>query len=191
MMDQSVHQVYQAKTDHVAKMVIKVKLGHLVNEVIREAWVDSFSQNTGLVFYFKLTLSKFAKIWILFYSQTEQVPSCPKGSIRLWDGFSMVANQIGNQIIPVDIGKLLKIFKIIIFHHDRLMCSFIGSSGSCVENFQVMPLMKAHSSRLSVNSYWLMSETNRQNDLESRIGRCTVCEVPANIINLHSQTDQV
>ena len=66
-----------------------------------------------------------------------------------------------------------------------------GSSGSCVENFQVMPLMKTHLSRLSVNSYWLMSETNRQNDLESRIGRCSVCEVPANIINLHSQTDQV
>ena len=36
-----------------------------------------------------------------------------------------------------------------------------------------------------------MSETNRQNELESRIGRCTVCEVPANIMNLHSQTDQV
>ena len=56
MTDQSVHQEYQAKMDHAAKMVIRVKLGHLVNEVIREAWVDLFSQNTGLIFYFKLNL---------------------------------------------------------------------------------------------------------------------------------------
>ena len=39
------------------------------------------------------------------FSQTEQVPSCPKGAVRLWDGYSMVANQIGNQVMPVDIGK--------------------------------------------------------------------------------------
>ena len=45
------------------------------------------------------------RIIVLQLSQTEQVPSCPKGSIRLWDGYSMIANQIGNQIIPIDIGK--------------------------------------------------------------------------------------
>jgi len=45
MMVQSARQVFQVKTDLVAKMVTKVMLVHLENEVIPEAWVDSSSQN--------------------------------------------------------------------------------------------------------------------------------------------------
>lgn len=47
MMAQLVRQVYQVKTDHVEKMATKATLDHLVKEVIREAWVVLFSQNTG------------------------------------------------------------------------------------------------------------------------------------------------
>lgn len=39
-------RVFQVKTDHVEKTAQKVTLDPLVNEVIQEAWVDSYSRNT-------------------------------------------------------------------------------------------------------------------------------------------------
>jgi len=78
-----------------------------------------------------------------------------------------------------------------------------GWPGSCLQRFQTMPFVFCdfnnvcnYASR-NDKSYWLSTTAPipmmpmEGADITPYISRCVVCDVPANSITLHSQTDQV
>jgi integrin beta 8 len=126
---------------------------------------------------------KAAKLGIVFarHAQTYNAPVCPRGTVKLWEGYSLL-HTVGNN-----------------YHYAQ----DLGSSGSCVKRFSTMPSTACdinqicqHANR-NGKSYWLTTTEPiptmaiASHDASNYISRCSVCEAPANVLAVHSQTDEV
>lgn len=118
---------------------------------------------------------------IVTHSQTTSIPQCPQGTRKLWDGYSLLYME-GNEKA----------------HNQDL-----GHAGSCLPRFSTMPFLFCdfndvcnYASR-NDKSYWLSTGAAlpmmpvAEAEIESYISRCSVCEAPANIIAVHSQSIQI
>uniref|UniRef100_A0A8C6WBW3 Collagen, type IV, alpha 3 n=1 Tax=Nannospalax galili TaxID=1026970 RepID=A0A8C6WBW3_NANGA len=117
------------------------------------------------------------------HSQTTAAPSCPEGTQPLYSGFSLLFVQGNERAHGQDLGTL----------------------GSCLQRFTTMPFLFCNVNRVcnfaSRNdySYWLSTPAPMPTDmapitgkaLEPYISRCTVCEGPAMVIAVHSQTTTI
>uniref|UniRef100_A0A670JKZ5 Collagen IV NC1 domain-containing protein n=1 Tax=Podarcis muralis TaxID=64176 RepID=A0A670JKZ5_PODMU len=117
------------------------------------------------------------------HSQSTEIPSCPSGTSQIYSGYSLLFVQGNEQAHGQD----------------------LGSAGSCLQRFTTMPFLLCNPSNVcrfaSRNdySYWLSTAEPMPLDmapisgkaLEPYISRCTVCEVPAVMIAVHSQTTSV
>lgn len=118
---------------------------------------------------------------VVTHSQTTQVPQCPQGTQKLWDGYSMLYLE-GNE---------------------KAHSQDLGQAGSCLPRFNTMPFLFCdfndvcnYASR-NDKSYWLstgaalpMMPVN-EGEIEPFISRCSVCEAPANVLAVHSQSIQI
>lgn len=117
------------------------------------------------------------------HSQTEKLPQCPKNTVKLWDGFSLL-HVMGNG-----------------FAHSQ----DLGNAGSCIKKFSTAPFTFCGLNNVceyavrSEYSYWLsttepmpMSMTPIPAPQVGRyISRCSVCEAPTRMIAIHSQTMEI
>lgn len=117
-------------------------------------------------------------ILLVRHSQSVDVPSCEPGHVKLWDGYSLLYIE-GNEKA----------------HHQDL-----GFAGSCVRKFSTMPFLFCdfnnvcnYASR-NDRSYWLSTSAPipmmpvEETAIRQYISRCVVCEAPANVIAVHSQS---
>lgn len=92
---------------------------------------------------------------------------------------------------------LLKVFNL-----GGIVC-FTGWAGSCLRRFNTMPFVFCdfnsvcnYASR-NDKSYWLSTNEPipmmpvEERQIQPYISRCAVCDVPSNVIAVHSQTNQV
>uniref|UniRef100_A0A4W5NRT1 Collagen IV NC1 domain-containing protein n=2 Tax=Hucho hucho TaxID=62062 RepID=A0A4W5NRT1_9TELE len=117
------------------------------------------------------------------HSQRQNVPQCPNGSNFIYSGYSLLFINGNNRGHGQDLGTL----------------------GSCLPRFSTMPFLFCNTDSTcryaSRNdySYWLSTDEAMPSDmalisggsLESYVSRCAVCETKANIIAVHSQTNQI
>lgn len=125
----------------------------------------------------------YAKAGLLItrHSQEQTVPECPPNTEKLWDGYSLLYFS-GNEKS----------------HQQDL-----GTAGSCLKQFSVMPFIRCDINNVcnfaqnNDLSYWLSTTLPLPNkpitgqDIKKYISRCSVCEAPANVIALHSQSDEI
>ena len=120
-------------------------------------------------------------ILLVRHSQSSQVPECPGGMEKLWEGFSLMYLE-GNEKS----------------HNQDL-----GVPGSCIARFNTMPFLFCdfnnvcnYASR-NDKSYWLSTDQPlpmmpvRDQEIQGHISRCAVCESPAHVIAVHSQAVEV
>lgn len=112
------------------------------------------------------------------HSQQKTVPECPLGMNKMWDGYSFLYIQ-GNE---------------------RAHGQDLGQAGSCIRRFSTMPFLFCNIQNVcnlaSRNdySYWLATPKSipmmpiSEAAVEEHIGRCSVCEAPAHVIAVHSQS---
>jgi len=114
------------------------------------------------------------------HSQSTTVPECPRGSIKMWDGYSLLHFTGDSRAHGQD----------------------LGAPGSCLQKFNTMPFVFCNFNNFcnyaSRNdySYWLSTpEPMPMNmapitgvELTRFVSRCSVCETPTQIISLHSQS---
>jgi len=111
------------------------------------------------------------------HSQSSSIPLCGQGEIQLWDGYSLLYIE-GNEKA----------------HHQDL-----GHAGSCINKFNTMPFLFCdfndvcnYASR-NDRSYWLSTNDPipmmpvAEHAIPGFISRCVVCEVPTNVVAIHSQ----
>jgi hypothetical protein len=79
----------------------------------------------------------------------------------------------------------------------------LGSAGSCVRKFSTMPVMACGQNNVcnyasrNDRTFWLSTSKEipmmpvSEQEMRPYISRCTVCEVPSNVIAVHSQSLQV
>ncbi|CAH6779678.1 unknown_gene_14286 [Phodopus roborovskii] len=117
------------------------------------------------------------------HSQTTDAPQCPQGTVHIYEGFSLLYVQ-GNK---------------------RAHGQDLGTAGSCLRRFSTMPFMFCNINNIcnfaSRNdySYWLSTpepmpmsmEPLKGQSIQPFISRCAVCEAPAVVIAVHSQTIQI
>uniref|UniRef100_A0A8C7ECZ5 Collagen type IV alpha 1 chain n=1 Tax=Nothoprocta perdicaria TaxID=30464 RepID=A0A8C7ECZ5_NOTPE len=117
------------------------------------------------------------------HSQTIEEPQCPSGTRLIYHGYSLLYVQ-GNE---------------------RAHGQDLGTAGSCLRKFSTMPFLFCNINNVcnfaSRNdySYWLstpepmpMSMAPITGDnIRPFISRCAVCEAPAMVIAVHSQTIQI
>lgn len=115
------------------------------------------------------------------HSQSVEVPACPQGMARLWDGFSLLYIE-GNE---------------------KAASQDLGLAGSCLPRFSTMPFVycgvDAVCSYASRNdkSFWLSSTAAipmmpvSGDDIRPYISRCSVCEAPTQAIAVHSQDSEI
>jgi collagen type IV alpha len=117
-------------------------------------------------------------ILLVRHSQATEIPLCPRGHVRMWDGYSLLYIE-GNEKS----------------HNQDL-----GFAGSCVRRFSTMPFVFCdfnnvcnYASR-NDKSYWLSTNAPipmmpvSEVAIRPYISRCVVCEAPANVIAVHSQS---
>lgn len=111
------------------------------------------------------------------------MPYCPDGTNLIYDGYSLLYVQ-GNE---------------------RAHGQDLGSAGSCLRRFSTMPFMFCNINNVcnfaSRNdySYWLSTPEPMPmsmapitgESIKPYISRCSVCEAPAMVIAVHSQTIQI
>lgn len=115
------------------------------------------------------------------HSQAVNIPECPQGASKLWDGYSLLYLE-GNE---------------------RAHNQDLGWPGSCLRRFNTMPFLFCdfmdvcnYASR-NDKSYWLSTTASlpmmpvEGNEIQPFISRCSVCDVPSNVIAVHSQTISV
>lgn len=114
------------------------------------------------------------------HSQMVDVPQCPEGTLLIYDGYSLLYVQ-GNE---------------------RSHGQDLGTAGSCLRKFSPMPFLFCDINNVcnfaSRNdySYWLTSPEPMPmsmapitgESIKPFISRCAVCEAPAMVIAVHSQT---
>ncbi|KAJ8405820.1 hypothetical protein AAFF_G00312570 [Aldrovandia affinis] len=117
------------------------------------------------------------------HSQSADIPYCPDGTSLIYDGYSLLYVQ-GNE---------------------RAHGQDLGTAGSCLRRFSTMPFMFCNINNVcnfaSRNdySYWLSTPQPMPmnmapitgESIKPFIGRCAVCEAPAMVIAVHSQTIQL
>lgn len=112
------------------------------------------------------------------HSQSVEVPRCESGHIQLWEGYSLLYVE-GNE---------------------KAHTQDLGHAGSCVRKFSTMPFVFCdfnnvcnYASR-NDKSYWLSTSAPipmmpvEESAIRQYISRCVVCESPANVIAVHSQS---
>jgi len=112
------------------------------------------------------------------HSQSTTVPFCEPGHVQLWTGYSLLYIE-GNE---------------------RSHNQDLGFAGSCVQRFNTMPFLFCdvnnvcnYASR-NDKSYWLSTNAPipmmpvTDAAIRPYISRCVVCEAPANVIAVHSQS---
>ncbi|KAK2709138.1 hypothetical protein QYM36_012957, partial [Artemia franciscana] len=126
--------------------------------------------------------------FITRHSQSRQIPECPIGTKKMWDGFSL-SHFVGDHLSQdQDLGQpssCLQVFNPMPF----IFCSSRNSSETC-----------NYASRNDY-SYWLSTEngqrrstrfTNIEGDeIKNYVSRCSVCEATRNVITVHSQSAEV
>jgi integrin beta 8 len=113
---------------------------------------------------------------VVRHSQSAQVPDCPSGMVKLWDGYSLLMMQ-GN-----DHG----------YHQD------LGSAGSCLQKFSALPYLRCDHTNVCYYgqtndlTYYLSTTEPmpmmpvQRDGIRPYISRCAVCEAPANVMSFHS-----
>lgn len=117
-------------------------------------------------------------ILLVKHSQTTEVPQCEPGHIKLWEGYSM---------LYVD-------------GNDYAANQDLGSPGSCVRRFSTLTALACgpnnvcnYASR-NDRTFWLATSAPipmmpvADREMQDFISRCVVCEVPTNVIAVHSQS---
>lgn len=112
------------------------------------------------------------------HSQTTETPRCEPGHVQLWDGYSL---------LYVD-------------GNDYAANQDLGSPGSCIRRFSTLPALSCgvndvcnYASR-NDRTFWLTTGEQipmmpvAEEEMRKYISRCVVCEVPSNVIAVHSQT---
>ena len=121
--------------------------------------------------------------FVVRHSQTQQVPDCPAGHVKLWDGWSMLYVRGNGNGVGQD----------------------LGDPGSCPRRFSAMPFMRCHPGgfcQTSVHhdrSYWLATVTEITRPMGAmdpatvtpHVSRCSVCTAPSEVIAVHSQENSV
>ncbi|KFM82019.1 Collagen alpha-2(IV) chain, partial [Stegodyphus mimosarum] len=115
---------------------------------------------------------------VVRHSQSYNIPQCPRGMRKMWDGYSLLYIE-GNEKS----------------HNQDL-----GFAGSCMQRFSTMPFLFCdfnsvcnYASR-NDKSYWLSTNAPLpmmpvgDDMIQEYISRCVVCETPANVIAVHSQS---
>jgi integrin beta 8 len=118
---------------------------------------------------------------IVKHSQNQDIPTCPVGSTKLWDGYSLLYIE-GNE---------------------RSHNQDLGWAGSCLTRFSTMPFVFCNFNNVcnyasrNDKSYWLSTTQSmpmmplEEAEIRPHISRCTVCDAPANVIAVHSQTPSI
>ncbi|CAG0886337.1 unnamed protein product [Darwinula stevensoni] len=127
---------------------------------------------------FRPLTTHYTGLLLVKHSQTSTVPECPYGQAKLWDGYSLLYIE-GNE---------------------KAHSQDLGLAGSCVQKFSTMPFLFCdfnnvcnYASR-NDKSYWLSTTAPipmmpvGEGAIRQYISRCTVCEAPANVIAIHSQS---
>ena len=116
--------------------------------------------------------------YVVRHSQTTNLPDCPLDTLSLWEGYSLLYVQ-GNE---------------------RAHGQDLGQPGSCLPKFSTMPFLFCNINQncnlASRNDYsfWLSSPEPipmmpvSENDIKPFISRCRVCEAPAMVMAVHSQS---
>lgn len=116
--------------------------------------------------------------YVVRHSQTAELPQCPDDTVSLWDGYSLLYVQ-GNE---------------------RAHGQDLGQPGSCLPKFSTMPFLfcnlNENCNLASRNDYtfWLSTTEPipmmpvQDQDVKPFISRCRVCEAPAMVMALHSQS---
>uniref|UniRef100_T1JC20 Collagen IV NC1 domain-containing protein n=1 Tax=Strigamia maritima TaxID=126957 RepID=T1JC20_STRMM len=112
------------------------------------------------------------------HSQTSEIPLCPNNYVKMWEGYSLLHIEGSEKTYNQD----------------------LGFAGSCVRRFSTMPFVFCdlnnvcnYASR-NDKSFWLSTNVPipmmpvSENAIKSYISRCVVCEAPANVIAVHSQS---
>lgn len=119
------------------------------------------------------------------HSLSTEVPDCPAGTSRLWEGYSFLYMMADLKAHGQDLGE----------------------PGSCLRAFSTLPYMFCeqpqnadgncrYASRNDY-SYWLNTDADHKTgpiqneDIERFISRCSVCETDRPIMAIHSQSEQV
>lgn len=121
---------------------------------------------------------------LTLHSQTNSTPSCPAGTTQLWTGYSLGYTDGDG------------------FGHGQ----DLGKSGSCVRRFNTIPFMmcrgrkengRCHYSFRSEKTYWLSTAADEideqipMDENEDYISRCSVCEINAAVLAVHSQSNTI
>ena len=119
------------------------------------------------------------------HSQTDTAPECPSKWVKMYEGYSLVYFESQGYGLAQDLGSI----------------------GSCMETFQVMPFLQCGSRNMCQHgqrtdkSFWLT--TNGQDDVKAMaplkteedilpyISRCTVCSGYQYVIARHSYTNEL
>uniref|UniRef100_T1L4B7 Collagen IV NC1 domain-containing protein n=1 Tax=Tetranychus urticae TaxID=32264 RepID=T1L4B7_TETUR len=119
-------------------------------------------------------------ILLVRHSQDIKPPTCPKNMTKLWDGYSLLYIEGNGHAHGQD----------------------LGFAGSCLQRFSTMPFLFcnpegtvcSYASRNDKSS-WLSTNKPlplrpvREEAIQDFISRCVVCESPANVMAVHSQTE--
>lgn len=118
---------------------------------------------------------------LVIHSQTTSIPRCPAGSSKMWDGYSLLYLE-GNE---------------------KAHSQDLGWPGSCLQRFSTMPFVfcdfmeVCNFASRNDKSYWLSTTAPlpmmpvEGREIAEFISRCSVCDVPANVVAFHSQTTDV
>lgn len=122
-----------------------------------------------------------AGLLITRHSQESREPECPQNTVKLWEGYSLLYFS-GNEKS----------------HQQDL-----GTAGSCLRRFSVMPFIRCDIGNVcnfaqnNDLSYWLSTNLPIPKspmegaNIKDYISRCSVCEAPANVIAVHSQSENI
>merc|ERR1712159_418336 len=115
------------------------------------------------------------------HSQSARAPGCPRGTVNLWSGYSLL-HTVGNN-----------------YH----FAQDLGSAGSCPKRFSTIPQtfcgidqICRHANR-NGKSYWLTTSEPiptmavEADSVKPYNSKCNVCEAPANVMAVHSQSSKV
>uniref|UniRef100_A0A3P9DEF1 Collagen IV NC1 domain-containing protein n=1 Tax=Maylandia zebra TaxID=106582 RepID=A0A3P9DEF1_9CICH len=111
------------------------------------------------------------------HSQSTQVPMCPQGMAKLWEGYSLLYVEGQEKAHNQDLGQ----------------------PGSCLPRFNTIPFLYCSPSEICYyasrndKSYWLSTTASipmmpvEKEEIRPYISRCSVCEAPSQAVAVHSQ----
>lgn len=115
------------------------------------------------------------------HSQDSQVPMCPQGMAKLWDGYSLLYVEGQEKAHNQDLGQ----------------------PGSCLPRFSTIPFLYCSPNEVCYyasrndKSYWLSTTASipmmpvAEGQIQPYISRCSVCEAPSQAVAVHSQDTSI